>query len=58
LGDGFCHKRVAPTGAPAFQRRLFNSAREFLDTPLLATLKVATATKAGEPLMAKAQPDP
>jgi len=44
--------RVAPTGAPAFQRQLFNSAREFLDTPLLATLKVATATKAGEPLKA------
>jgi len=26
LGDGFCYKYVAPNGAPALERRLFNKA--------------------------------
>jgi len=30
LGDGFCYKYVAPNGAPALERRLFNKATSSL----------------------------
>jgi hypothetical protein len=37
----FCYKHVAPNGAPALQRRLFNRARQSLEcddrSPLVAT---------------------
>ena len=43
LGDGFCYKYVAPNGAPALERRLFNKATSNLNQALAFPRKTAAS---------------